>query len=58
MYTKGISDSPILPKAGITHLFNALLSMPDMNSSEKGSTYFSPTKYHIHGNSSRRYLAN
>jgi hypothetical protein len=58
MYTKGISDSPVLPRAGIIHLFNALLNTPDMNSSEEGSTYFSPTKYRIHRNSSRRYLAN
>jgi hypothetical protein len=58
MYTKGISDSPVLPKARITHLFNALLNIPNMNSSEEGSTYFSPTKYRIHRNSSGRYLAN
>jgi hypothetical protein len=57
VYTKGILEKPVLPRAGITHIFNALLSTPNMNSNEEGSIYFSPLRYRIHRNSSRGYLA-
>jgi hypothetical protein len=56
MYTKDTSGKQVLPRAGITHLFNALLNTPNMYSSEEGSRYSPPTKYPLHWDLSKRDL--